>query len=227
MGDGYGRRETGFFWWGLRASEGFKQVCRECEPCCQSENSTLKLARYQSASFSWLQMSKPTLSGFVTFCKLLFPQPPFTSLLSLNIHLLKCVLKFTLFTVSNTERIQNRKTCCKNCSMWVRPAWIHKPGQSQDSIRCVRRGSLSLTFFFQPSAILPARAETRSVVFDQQQGFNKTDCAVLSGFITRTFTTLHICKYQPRPNRFHSCWSTSQPTLPSFPKLSSAASACH
>lgn len=50
---------------------------------------------------------------------------------------------------------------------------------------------------------------------------------VLCDFIIRTFATLPICTYQPQPNRFHSCSSTSQPTLPSFPKLSSAASACH
>lgn len=58
VGDGYGRRETGFFLWGLRASEGFKQVCHECDRCCQSENlsvaPTHKPARSQSAGFSWL-----------------------------------------------------------------------------------------------------------------------------------------------------------------------------
>lgn len=155
-------------------------------------------------------MSHSTLKSacFTNFCSLNRHLLPFSSL---NIGLFLRAAAHLKFIPQ--KELRKRKNYCllldKNCSMWVRPAWTCETGPSQRYIRCVRQGSPCLAFFFQPSAIVPERAETKSLVFDQQQGFNKTDCAELSGPIICTFTTLHICKYQPRPARFHSCSSTS------------------
>lgn len=90
-----------------------------------------------------------------------------TYLCSLNYSLLLSYsLNIGLFLCAATELIQslnhrkNSEKCyCflfnKNCGMWVRSAWTCETGPSKCSIRCVRRDSPCLAFFFQPSAILP------------------------------------------------------------------------